>query len=208
MGSKVSDRTIKELLNTFEDDIKEAILDFFEYRVERNKNFKLVNTTKKHIIDTVKKLHSQGENVIDCINRSIERNWTGIFPIKKNYSLFSLNKEITQQENDCENMVIRQNILEVFKCRGRVTSSELDFIAEILTYFSEDNELYKTILRYLEIKIMTIKFLGMADFVEKLRESLRNCVITYCEERNYSPLQVYHYIYSNLPSRVKVLIDG
>ncbi|WP_300692341.1 MULTISPECIES: helix-turn-helix domain-containing protein [Helicobacter] len=62
-------------------DDKKAYEEFIRYREETRK---LSISTKKSILEKLKKLKGQGENIIAVVERSIENGWSGLFPLPRN----------------------------------------------------------------------------------------------------------------------------
>lgn len=58
------------------EDERKAYEEFIQYREESRK---LTMSTKKSILEKLKKLKEQGENIIAVVERSIENGWSGLF---------------------------------------------------------------------------------------------------------------------------------
>ncbi|AWI33729.1 hypothetical protein [Helicobacter apodemus] len=65
----------------FSEEELKSIQNFFNYRKEKHRNLCL--TTKKSILDNLRKLKEQGEDIISIIQTSINRGWSGLFPKNK-----------------------------------------------------------------------------------------------------------------------------
>ncbi|TLE13753.1 helix-turn-helix domain-containing protein [Helicobacter apodemus] len=105
----------------FSDQELKSIQNFFNYRKEKHRNLCL--STKKSILDNLRKLKEQGEDIISIIQTSINRGWSGLFPKNKTTmptygfsSRKSLAKELAkdkQQQDKQDKELIMQHIGEL-----------------------------------------------------------------------------------------------
>ena len=74
--------TYDSIINEFttNKELRESLLEFIKMRKLNKKT--LTDRALKNIISSLKKLSSDEKTQIDIVNQSIERCWTGVFPLK------------------------------------------------------------------------------------------------------------------------------
>lgn len=93
--------------NDFSKQELESIQAFFAYRKEKQR--KLALSTKKSILDNLRRLKEEGEDIIKIIQTSINRGWSGLFkenksqsfmPKSKKPSVKEINKELSKEQEE------------------------------------------------------------------------------------------------------------
>lgn len=78
---KIPKQSLSLDFSSFDEGERKAYEEFIRYREESRK---LTISTKKSILEKLKKLKEQGENIIAVVERSIENGWSGLFPLSRN----------------------------------------------------------------------------------------------------------------------------
>lgn len=91
-------RFVKDVSNAFETfaaDDQKLLETLREFEKMRNKIKKpMTDHAKELLIEGLKQLSSEGEDIIACINQSILNSWQGVFPVKEGY------KNATNKKSD------------------------------------------------------------------------------------------------------------
>lgn len=78
---KIPKQSLSLDFSSFDEGERKAYEEFIRYREETRK---LTISTKKSILEKLKKLKGQGENIVAVVERSIENGWSGLFPLPRN----------------------------------------------------------------------------------------------------------------------------
>lgn len=78
---KIPKQSLNLDFSSFDEGERKAYEEFIRYREETRK---LTISTKKSILEKLKKLKEQGENIVAVVERSIENGWSGLFPLPRN----------------------------------------------------------------------------------------------------------------------------
>lgn len=78
---KIPRQSLSLDFSSFDEGERKTYEEFIRYREETRK---LSISTKKSILEKLKKLKEQGENIIAVVERSIENGWSGLFPLPRN----------------------------------------------------------------------------------------------------------------------------
>lgn len=136
-----------------------AYEEFIKYREETRK---LPPSTKKSILEKIKKLKEQGQEIRAVVQRSIENGWSGIFPIRKqDFSARSPQSRSTQRQSERDEVV--------------GNSAEIALHNELLDLLrSKDSNFSLERLREDKIETARHRELGFVG-IHKLRGRLRLC---------------------------------
>ncbi len=109
---KIPKQSLSLDFSSLNEDEKRAYEEFIRYREETRK---LTQTTKKSILEKLKKLKEQGENIIAVVERSIENGWSGLFLIPKHLKRQSqaLPKNKTEIQGDNAQIALHNELLNL-----------------------------------------------------------------------------------------------
>lgn len=97
---KVSKEKDIDVFESFAKDnnlLLKALIDFEEFRKEIKKP--LTYRAKELLVEGLKQMSSEGEDIIACINQSIMNRWLGVFPVKEGFKNAG-NKKSDRQPTD------------------------------------------------------------------------------------------------------------
>lgn len=109
---KIPKQSLNLDFSSLNEDERKAYEEFIRYREESRK---LTISTKKSILEKLKKLKEQGENIIAVVERSIENGWSGLFLIPKHLKSQSqaLPKYKTEIQGDSAQIALHNELLNL-----------------------------------------------------------------------------------------------
>lgn len=109
---KIPKQSLSLDFSSFDEGERKAYEEFIRYREESRK---LTISTKKSILEKLKKLKEQGENIIAVVERSIENGWVGLFLIPKHLKSQSqaLPKCKTENQGESAQIALHKELLSL-----------------------------------------------------------------------------------------------
>lgn len=204
-----SNEELETLMSSLTQENRDALLMFLNFRIEKSvlkkRGNKLPLTTYKFIIRKVIKLQNEGYDVPAVIERSIVNGWLGLFEKDSD----KLVNKIHSKEVSCvtNSNTLKQNIFDSLVIRGKFTSAEKQKIVDILNFFNCDKPIPLVCIKTLEIRVMTIQFVNMANFSVCLRECLFFAIEEICKVKNWDTFTIRNKVLSALPSELRIFLD-